>query len=116
MQSVSSRIWTYVAVSISYDDNHSTTGTIESIAVGIRRLNIFTSGISPKVNIITQLDFELAYVEVAVHRFSQYPTGITVTRFVAYPRPKIYDQDAYSWNVHRESLNTRNTYDSLFWF
>ena len=28
MQSVSSRIWTRVAVSISYDDNHYTTSTI----------------------------------------------------------------------------------------
>ena len=27
MQSVTSRIWTRVAVSISYDDNHYTTGT-----------------------------------------------------------------------------------------
>ena len=27
MQSVLSRIWTRVAVSISYDDNHYTTGT-----------------------------------------------------------------------------------------
>ena len=27
MQSVSSRIWTRVAVSISYDDNHYTIGT-----------------------------------------------------------------------------------------
>ena len=27
MQSVLSRIWTYVAVFISYDDNHYTTGT-----------------------------------------------------------------------------------------
>ena len=27
MQSVSSRIWTRVAVSISYDENHYTTGT-----------------------------------------------------------------------------------------
>ena len=27
MQSVSSRIWTRVAVSISYNDNHYTTGT-----------------------------------------------------------------------------------------
>ena len=31
MQSVSSRIWTRVAVSISYDDNHYTTGTSISI-------------------------------------------------------------------------------------
>ena len=29
MQSVSSRFWTRVAVSISYDDNHYTTGTLQ---------------------------------------------------------------------------------------
>ena len=27
---------------------------------------------------------------------------------VAYPRPKIYNQDTNTWNVHRESRNTRN--------
>ena len=32
MQSVSSRIWTRVAVSISYDDNHYTTGIFIAIA------------------------------------------------------------------------------------
>ena len=31
MQSVSSRIWTRVAMSISYDDNHYTTGTFLNI-------------------------------------------------------------------------------------
>ena len=31
MQSVSSRIWTRVAVSITYDDNHYTTGTSTDI-------------------------------------------------------------------------------------
>ena len=31
MQSVSSKIWTRVAVSISYDDNHYTTGTFIAI-------------------------------------------------------------------------------------
>ena len=33
MQSVSSRIWTRVAVSISYDDNHYTTGTSSNVKV-----------------------------------------------------------------------------------
>ena len=33
MQSVSSRIWTRVAGSISYDDNHYTTGTYIYICV-----------------------------------------------------------------------------------
>ena len=32
MQSVSSRIWTRITVSIAYDDNHYTTGTV--IGVG----------------------------------------------------------------------------------
>ena len=33
MQSVSSRIWTRVAVSISYDDNHYTTGTPQKVVM-----------------------------------------------------------------------------------
>ena len=34
MQSVSSRIWARVAVSISYDDNHYTTGTSDIWPIG----------------------------------------------------------------------------------
>ena len=44
MQSVSSRIWTRVAVSISYDDNHYTTGTsihIFSYGYVVERTEIF---------------------------------------------------------------------------
>ena len=46
MQSVSSRIWTGVAVFISYDDNHYTTGTSVgfygvSTTVGYLMLNPF---------------------------------------------------------------------------
>ena len=33
MQSVSSKIWTRVAVSISYDDNHYTTGTVDTYVI-----------------------------------------------------------------------------------
>ena len=33
MQSVSSTIWTRVAVSISYDDNHYTTGTSDILLI-----------------------------------------------------------------------------------
>ena len=42
MQSVSSRIWTRVAVSISFNDNHYTTGTSSSVTVLIydRSLNL----------------------------------------------------------------------------
>ena len=50
MQSVSSRIWTRVAVSISYDDNHYTTDTpkinekyeMEILVLDCRDLNHFT--------------------------------------------------------------------------
>ena len=38
MQSVRSRIWTRVAVSISYDDNHYTTGTSHCAKIGIGSL------------------------------------------------------------------------------
>ena len=47
MQSVSSRIWTHVAVSTSYDDNHYTTGT-SSIAKYTLR---FTDGLKLIQNI-----------------------------------------------------------------
>ena len=50
MQSVSSRIWTRVAVSISYDDNYYTTGTSE---IGLSRgiMQIIYSDIALSVSI-----------------------------------------------------------------
>ena len=43
MQSVSSRIWTRVVVSISYDDNHYTTSTSFYCIIIIYSLEIFSS-------------------------------------------------------------------------
>ena len=40
MQSVSSRIWTCIAVSISYDNNHYTTGTIKKKCYVIWSLSV----------------------------------------------------------------------------
>ena len=40
MQSVSSRIWTRVAVSFSYDDNHYTTGTSYSRDLIVNKLDV----------------------------------------------------------------------------
>ena len=40
MQSVSSRIWTRVAVSISSDDNHYTTGTTYDNTTNIATINM----------------------------------------------------------------------------
>ena len=37
-------------------------------------VHTFPNGICPKVNIITRLEFELAYCDSAVHRFNHYTT------------------------------------------
>ena len=42
MQAVSSRIWTRVAVSISYDDNHYTTGTFIEYFSLLKEIDIVT--------------------------------------------------------------------------
>ena len=42
MQSVSSMIWTRVTVSISYDDNHHTTGNVENPFIGITHESTLT--------------------------------------------------------------------------
>ena len=42
MQSVSSRIWTHVAVSMSYDDNHYTTGTSIKLSVTRKEFEVET--------------------------------------------------------------------------
>ena len=65
MQSVSSRIWTRVAVSISYDDNHYTTGTSITVIVirnGIddtTKLFTFHFALMPLGNIWFHLFYQL---------------------------------------------------------
>ena len=68
MQSVSSRIWTRVAVSISYDDNHYITGT----STKHDTIYTFSKGITPKVNVVMRVEFEQTYLEAAVQHFSLY--------------------------------------------
>ena len=46
---VSSRIWTRVAVSISYDDNHYTTGTTEFLLIETQNNTIITNDIKAKI-------------------------------------------------------------------
>ena len=41
----------------------------------------FPKDTSPKVNVIAQLEFELAYYNVAVQHVSHYATGITPGEF-----------------------------------
>ena len=101
MQSVSSRIWTRVVVSISYDDNHYTTGTsvkflclivyrsswviqCQSIIVEeeqcynlihsweYNEVHSFSKGKISKVSLIAQFEFELACFEDAVLHIRYY--------------------------------------------
>ena len=64
MQSALSRIWTRVAVSIFYDDNHYTMGT----SYGLYGFHIFLKGINPKVNALAWLEFELTPSEIVAHQ------------------------------------------------
>ena len=50
MQSVSSRIWTRVVVSISYDDNHYTTGTSISILIAAEDNSVKINEIKEKID------------------------------------------------------------------
>ena len=68
-QSVSSRIWTRITVSISNDDNNYTTGT--SVDKGV---HTFSKSDCPKVNVIARVEYELAYYDSAVYRFNHYTT------------------------------------------
>ena len=76
MQSVSSRIWTRVAVSISYDDNNYTTGKcqIHPYVLWKRGFPTFSKGIGSKVNVTARLKFELACSNVTVQYVSQETT------------------------------------------
>ena len=49
MQSVLSRIWTRVAVSISYDDNHYTTSTFNAYANYTKEIIICLSTVSSRI-------------------------------------------------------------------
>ena len=61
MQSVSSRIWTHVAVSISYDNNHYTTVTSrEPLHLGDLLLQIFQSAG------INEIQVKLSKVEINI--------------------------------------------------
>ena len=75
MQSVSSRIWTRVGLSISYDDNHYTMGTskhkliiIIIIIIIIIPGEFFTSALTNGLS----LKFEWLQISLSLQDFSQY--------------------------------------------
>ena len=81
----------------------------------------FPKGICPKVNVIARLAYELVYYDSAVHHFNHYTTRTPPPHCNIYSVQK-YDQDNHMHKTFimfilvQESENTRNTYDSLFWF
>ena len=69
-----------------------------------KRVHTFNKGISPKVKIITRLEFELAYYDVAVRHVNHYTTGTPPNSALLRP----YDLDLiriifttilYKWNI-----------------
>ena len=62
MQWVSSRIWTRVAVSISYDDNHYTTGPYQVLSLW----GIVNDGNKGVLRIPQSSSITIAYYDVAV--------------------------------------------------
>ena len=45
-------------------------------------IHTFSNGISPKVNVIVRLEFELAYYDSAVQRFNNYTMRISPSLFL----------------------------------
>ena len=90
MQSVSSRIWTRIAVFISYGDNNYTTGTsikrwyYSTQSLEDKEFHTFPKGICPKVNVIARLEFELAICDSEVQRLNHYTTGFIACQHISY--------------------------------
>ena len=74
MQSVSSRIWTHIAVFISYGDNDYTTGT--SIIMMMMGVHTFRKVLIRKWTWKSQPEFELTYIEDEVLPLSYYTKDI----------------------------------------
>ena len=90
MQSVSSRIWTRVAVSISYDDNHYTTGTsleIQLLFFPFLFLVIFVS-----LMFVLLILFLVAVISLPFRRCID---ALTLSSVLACPLPSFF-VDAYS--------------------
>ena len=90
MQSVSSRIWTRVAVSIFYDDNHFTTGTSINFCDGwqVAVLLLFCGVLPPWL----------------VQYCSQYSCVVTVKLFLYRCILSIMSAISYLWSMFYNSL------------
>ena len=71
-------LWVFLTPKLSLQKYSS--DRISHITGGIK-VSSFPKGISPKVNIIVQLEFELAYFEATVRHFSHYTLGTSLCSF-----------------------------------
>ena len=94
MQSVSARIWTRNAVSISYDDKHYTKGTS------------FPEGISPEVDAIEGLELKLAFYNVPVKHLCHNGTEMLIEAFcsIGYRYPNIFLYILETYGIRKNFL------------
>ena len=85
MQSVSSRIWTRVAVSISCDDNHYTTGTSYKSRINIYKFSTDTGCILE----------DLTDGENRAHLYYNYCIGRKKWFFVNFDMETLFQTDEY---------------------
>ena len=62
-------------------------------------VHIFPKGISPKVNVIAWLEFELVYFEAAVQHFSQYAKEIAAQLIRDHKKKKNYSNWSRNWLI-----------------
>ena len=78
MLSVSSRIWTRVALSISYDDNHYTTGTLTLIIILFNINNLFSDSKVVLYTIHIQLqNTQYIYRRTLLYRYERFINFLT---------------------------------------
>ena len=68
-------------------------GTTSPIGGRIKGVHAFPKGISPKVNVIERLEFELAYYDSGVRRFNHYTTRTPPSLSHTHTHTYIYSND-----------------------
>ena len=72
---------------------------------GIRKLNIFSKGISLKVNVVAWIEFELTHFKVAIQHFSHYAKGTPKLEVGSYKTFLSYKKTRNNWQRKTKSLS-----------
>ena len=75
MQSVSSRIWTRVAVSISYDDNYYTTGTL------FMNAPLLSLSLSPSLSLSLSLSHSYIHIYIYIYIYIMNRTTLLIVEY-----------------------------------